>query len=114
MKTTTILQSDLPKMASHCDQSECGFSIYRGIMVQWDEDHDERVLDIIDNMFQHHRNSLLVVQEHEGTISFVWNEAIPKPYREGMTVRPNDGDYWSIIHSSCLPKNKARKQMAYS
>jgi hypothetical protein len=31
-----------------CTRKECGYSIYRGILVRWDEDQDERSLRLID------------------------------------------------------------------
>jgi len=89
-------------MATHCEQSECGFSVYRGVIVQWDEDHDERVLDILDNMSAWILELLLVVQEHEANIEFVWKGAIPKDYQEGVEVGPNDGDSWIISSSKSL------------
>jgi hypothetical protein len=107
MRATTILQSDLPNMASHCAQSECGFSIYRGVIVQWDEDHDERVLDVLDQMPAHILDSLFVVQEHEGAIAFVWKGDVPKGYEEGTDgVEPGDGDLWCIISSFFLPNKQ--------
>ena len=56
---------DLPNMATHCPQEECGFSIYRNILVQWDEDGDDRVLWFIDHLPERVREQLLIVQEHE-------------------------------------------------
>lgn len=90
-------------MASHCDQRECGFSIYRGVLVQWDEDHDERVLDFLDQTPSYVLDSLLVVQEHEGNIAFVWKGAVPKGYEAGECRRQVCGDEWNIYTSTPLP-----------
>lgn len=102
MRTTTIRQSDLPNMASHCDQSECGFSIYRGVIVQWDEDHDEQILDVLDQMPAHVLDSLLVTQEHEGVIAFVWKGTVPEGYSESDDGIDAGKDWWVIDSSVAL------------
>lgn len=86
MRTPIILPKDLPNGATHCNQSECGFSIYRGVLVQWDEDHDERILDVLDDMPCHVVDAMVAVQEHEGTICFVWKDAVPKGWEDGNSV----------------------------
>lgn len=100
---TAFYADDLPNMATHCDQSKCGFSLYKGVLVQWDEDQDTRVLDFLDDMESSDRLSLLVVQEHEGGIAFLWEGYIPdNQYKEGASIEV-DGDVWSIVESKCLP-----------
>lgn len=89
-------------MATHCSQNTCGFSIYRGVLVQWDEDHDERILDVLDNMPANILDSLLVTQEHEGGISFVWEGAVPQGYTDNDEIEPGDGDCWPIALSIAL------------
>jgi len=73
-----------------------GASLYRGVLVQWDEDHDERILDVIDNMPARVIDHLLVVAESEGSIGFLWEGEIPAGYSEWGEVEPPDGDCWSI------------------
>lgn len=96
----TIFGSQFPNMATHGPQSHYGFSIYRGVLVQWDEDHDLRVLEVLDAMPAKILDMLLIVQEHEGAISFVWKFFVPKGYGEddnGITAK--DGDWWVITKS---------------
>lgn len=100
-KVPIIYAEDLPSMATHCKQSECGMSVYRNVLVQWDEDHDERVLQFIDELPDEIRNNLAVVQEHEGGLSLLWNVDIPRAYAtDGETCV--DGDTWHIFSSRAL------------
>jgi hypothetical protein len=41
---------DLPNMGAGVKGFSYGFSMYHGVMVQWDEDEDERVLTFIDEL----------------------------------------------------------------
>jgi hypothetical protein len=83
---------------------ECGFTIHRGVLVQWDEDRDQRVLDFIDAMPISLVDHLQVVQEHEGSIDFIWEGVVPKGYREGDFVdSASDADVWVVNSSFALP-----------
>ncbi|HNW10975.1 MAG TPA: hypothetical protein PKI71_06380 [Candidatus Rifleibacterium sp.] len=101
-KVFLIKNTDMPNMASHCKQDECGFSVYRGVLVQWDEDHDERVLNLLDDMPAWVIDELLCVQEHEGSAAFVWKRFIPNGYTEDDQIEPGDGDIWSIYSSKTI------------
>lgn len=89
---------DFPNFASHCPQSECGFSLYKGVLIQWDEDHDERVLTLIDEMPDFIRDQLLVVQEHEAILGFIWMGRVPSGYEENHSIDV-EGDIWHISKS---------------
>jgi len=97
-KPKTFLLGDLPNMATHCPQAECGFSIYRGVLVQWDEDHDERVFRMMDDMSCGVMDELLIVQEHEGTVIFKWKAFVPEGYESNGDITV-DGDVWNISES---------------
>ena len=103
MKTPKTIQvTDLPNLATHRKQEECGLSVYRGVLVQWDEDQDTRILGVIDKMPASVVDRLLVTQKHEGIISFVWDGPVPHGYEAGKDVVAFDEegeDYW-IIHTS--------------
>lgn len=105
----TFKASDFPNMSTHCDQADCGFSLYRGVLVQWDEDHDERVLRFLDEMKPKDLDKLLVVQEHEGCIAFLWKGAVPAYYREGFGFEEPTGDWWTVSSSKAVP-NKEMNQ----
>jgi hypothetical protein len=94
---------DLPSMASHCEQSECGYSLYRGILVQWDEDHDERVLKFIDALGNDVQTELLVVQEHEGRLGLLWRDRVPQGLEEGRQIDICN-DVWSVESSVTAPR----------
>lgn len=96
MKLPTFFLDDLPNMASHCSQSECGYSIYRGVLVQWDEDHDDRVLRLLDELSVKIIEQLLVVQEHEGAVCFIWKGKTPRGYEEGADFIVK-GDVWFTL-----------------
>jgi hypothetical protein len=95
---TVFYDDDFPNMASHCDQWECGYSIHRGVLVQWDEDHDARVLEVIDGLAEVVRAELLVVQEHEASLALLWRSHVPERYAVGRTVDIHN-DTWDIVRS---------------
>ncbi len=100
-----ILSLDqLPNMASHCPQEDCDPPVmYKGVIVQWDEDHDERVLGVLDKMTGELRGQLLAVQEHEGAIAFIWRDRVPLGYGEnGSGIVAPDGDWWCVVSSHAV------------
>jgi hypothetical protein len=87
-----------------CDCDEYEFSFYKGVIVQWDEDRDTRILLFIDEMDINDRLELLLVTESEGVISFLWNSCIPSKYEHGsnqieIVSGSDDCDYWTIDYS---------------
>lgn len=80
------------------------FSFYKGVIVEWDEDMDTRILNFIDGMEFQDTLELLLVAECEGCISLLWRAYIPSIYMEGsdqIEVR-DDGwgcDWWTIQES---------------
>ena len=91
-----FFESDFPNMATHCKQAECGFSIYKGLLIQWDEDRDTRILAFIDKLNHAERKHLLIAAEHEGTLSLKWDKTgPPEKYRPGEQIEIL-GDYWTI------------------
>lgn len=102
-RVPTFRESDFPNMALHGKQSDYGFSLYRGVLVQWDEDHDERVLDVLDRFPVNMIERLLIVQEHEGSIAFVWKGKVPAKYKDDDSgVYSPDGDWWAVVSSTAL------------
>ena len=90
-------------MATHRPQAKCGFSLYRGVLVQWDEDHDLRVLELLDQLPACDLNRLLVIQEHEGSVAFLWH-SLPvnyQRYQEGCQIDML-GDLWTISSSASV------------
>lgn len=91
-------KTDFPNMATHEPQETCGYSLYKGVLVQWDEDHDTRTLMLLDAMSVPVREQLLIVQEHEGQVAFVWNYDVPEGYEQGQSVEVAM-DSWYISSS---------------
>ena len=77
-------------------QDECGFSIYRGVLVSWDEDRDGRVLVLLDNLPCQIIDQLLVVQERKGCVQFSWKGPTPQGFRDGDSIEV-ESDAWSVI-----------------
>ena len=86
--------SDMPNMG-HCKD----FSLYKGVLVQWDEDRDPRILEFIDSLPDDCRRTLLVAQEHEGTLSMLWDGVIPERYPDRGDVGIC-GDNWGVESKS--------------
>jgi hypothetical protein len=74
------------------------WSVYRNVLVAWDEDYDARVLTWIDGLPRRVRKHLLAVSEHEGALSLLWKCAVPPSFREGQFVSVLD-DNWCIGQS---------------
>ncbi len=95
---------DLPNMGAGVNGFSYGFSIYNGVLVQWDEDEDKRVLTFIDDLPEELRCQLAIVQEHEGSLGLIWHNSVPSGFDEGEEVEV-EGDFWVIQKSKgCLNK----------
>ncbi len=72
-----------------------GFSVHRSVVVQWEADHDTRVLDWLDTLSVATVQNLAVVQEHNGGIVLRWKAYVPDEFAEGQAVEVL-GDSWAI------------------
>jgi hypothetical protein len=92
-KTPVVTTSHLEAIGT----LEYGLSVHCGVIVVWDEDHDERVLRMIEERFPVGSVKPLAVCEHEGIICILWaNEddatyAAPKDYT-------TENDWWNPTH----------------
>ena len=80
-----------------------GFSLHRGVLVQWDEDEDDRILTFIDELPEQIRQQLLVAHEHEAGLSLLWQDSVPEGFEEGKDIDV-DGDCWVILSSFAPPR----------
>lgn len=78
------------------------WTVYRGVTVVWDEDHDERVLSFIDKMAEEDREYLAGIYEHEGSIEMVWLYEENPRYKYGTSVNAPGPDSWSIFASHVI------------
>jgi hypothetical protein len=69
-----------------------GFTVYKGIIVVWDEDKDTRVLSLIDSMPLSQLENLILVYETEGTLTTIWAKGVPDRFKKGNIVV--EGDNW--------------------
>jgi len=81
-----------------------GMSVYRDVLVLWDEDYDTRVLDFIDDMGTVYRDNLLAVRENKGSLDLRWkaDQPIPselQPHGDGVEV---GNDCWSVSSSTVV------------
>jgi|ETNmetMinimDraft_2_1059921.scaffolds.fasta_scaffold268833_1 hypothetical protein len=107
-KVLVVYESDLVDIFRGNNYShEHGFTNYKGVTVLWDEDHDTRVLDLIDSMPVIFREDLLVVHEAEGCVCFLWKDCVPRRFQVGeMICAPRDGDTWNITESIAATKSE--------
>ena len=78
-----------------------GFSLYRGVLIQWDEDHDERILEVLDGMPARILDRLLITHENQAGIAFVWKGEVPRGYEKDKEIGL-DSDVWHIGSSVAL------------
>ena len=98
-RVTILRQDDLTELCSQARQfKDNGFSLYRGVLVVWDDGHDGRVLDVLDKMPVGVLEQLLAVHERKASISFLWDRLVPMGYGEydPVDIEPGDGDLFHI------------------
>lgn len=97
-KITIFGVDDLPNMGAGVRGFSHGFTIYRGVLIQWDEDKDERVISFINQLPDRVRCQLAIVQEHEGSLGLVWHTNVPSGYEVGEEFEV-EGDFWVVQKS---------------
>ena len=96
-------EEDLPNMGAGAKGFSYGFTIYRGVLVQWDEDRDERILTFINQLPARVRCRLAIVQEHEGSLGLVWHTRAPSDYEVGKEFEV-EGDFWVVEKTTSKAK----------
>jgi len=85
----------VPDLVIHeAPMSRFGFSLYRGVIVFWDVDYDERICQFLDDLAAQHPRllkRLRVAAECKGGLYLLWNGPTPKKFREkwDRKGRPN-------------------------
>jgi hypothetical protein len=87
---------DFPQMEQ---EGKPSFSVYKGVVIKWDEDHDWKVTQIIDTIPADERRFLVIIQEHEECLSLVWHRRVPRRYRIGKYIRLSGGEVYRIYDS---------------
>ncbi len=78
-----------------------GFSLYKGVLIQWSTMWDIRICTFIDDLSPVYRENLLACQAHKGGISLLWknNSMIPPGIKERRRVEV-EMDFWSVDRST--------------
>lgn len=81
-------------------------STYKGVIVNFDEDYDLRVLSVIDNLTDFDRENLISIHEREASLFVELKKPADKRTRltidEEFCVADNDGyDYFNIVEVTC-------------
>lgn len=70
-----------------------GFSSYRDVVILWDNDHDERILGVIDSLATSDwLERLVAVYKHAGPLMLFWDGEIPKDLPDSITMHNSMAD----------------------
>jgi len=89
-----------------CLSATHGITIYRGVIVYWDEDYDKRILQFLDNMSSIDMEQLVAVQETKGFINAIWKDKVPRKYFDGHEISL-DNDIWIFNKSISIPGDRS-------
>jgi len=104
LKKGTITKSDLEELSLWWDYSRCGSIIKNDVLVVWDMDKDERILEWLDSIGSK-IEKLMVCQERKGTLTLGWlDECLIK---SGCTIEA-PSDYWGVNESRVIQKSSLR------
>lgn len=84
------------------------FSLYRGLLILWDEDHDGRLLAVVDWLLDHYPEAtagLLAITEHKGACVCWWWGQIGF---QGTAVPTPDADTWTVEHRVIPARGEGR------
>lgn len=98
IRLNVFYKNDLDEVLLH-RWEKYGASIYKGVLVIWDEDRDDRILRFIrKNVSSVERFFLLMAHEHEGGLDLLWSEDCPTSFMRNVNSEV-DGDHWEILSS---------------
>jgi hypothetical protein len=101
IKNVRILKSDIQQLLHYSNIKDEDFSIYKNVLVHWDEDHDDRVLQWLNELPEQVIEKLVYVRECEGCVNFIWSDLLPEPpYQDGFEI---EGDFWTVNNAIVLP-----------
>lgn len=93
---TVMTMKDFESALSGCGVDR--FTFYRGVMVAWDEDTDQRVLQFIDLHERRVMPWLAFIRERKGMLDMIWHDYIPTGFESGKSPDVI-GDCWTINNS---------------
>ena len=83
--------------------------LYKGVLVQWDEDYDQRIFTFINELSAENRARLAIAHEHEGVLSLRWLGLTPPGYEDGDEVVVEE-DAWYIVDSESIQPDQSLKE----
>lgn len=74
-----------------------GVTVYRGVLIVWDEDRDPRVIEAVDDLVDipDKTETLMAVHESQGYLIAVWKDRVPASVDGRLWVQ---GDEWNVEH----------------
>lgn len=98
-----VSENQFQNCTSICEQSRNGFhgrDIYKGVVIEWDEDHDIRIYHFINKVEDEgFLEDLVSVGETKARLSLVWINHIPTIFQEQTGVEVA-GDLWLIMENT--------------
>lgn len=86
-----------------------GISAWGGVLVLFDDDHDERVVELLGELTEGERAELVAVHECKGCVTMFWRSWIPRRFQVCELLVA--GDVWALSH---VVGNGALRQCAGS
>lgn len=89
-----------------------GFTIYRNVIVVWDEDQDSRIFLFIDELDDRECKHLIAAYESEGGLKLLWDDYqnIPTFLHDGQGSQV-DSDWWTIVYSDDVYSERREQAM---
>lgn len=90
-----------------------GFSLYKGILVELDMDHDRRIFTFISKLPSNVRQELLYAFESEGCLVLMWKHAVPDGYTEYDEGIEVEGDWWTFSESYAIGSDRHKAYVSH-
>jgi hypothetical protein len=75
-----------------------GYEVYKDVVIVWDEDHDPRIKNFIDDLSHDDRDNLIMCGESKGDLTLWWAYQVPESFQEKKSVSVANNDSWNIEH----------------
>jgi hypothetical protein len=83
-----------------------GMSIYKNVLILWDEDFDTTIHNFIDSLGIDAK-SLCAAMERKGILNLLWHDFIPEKYQENKEVLVNKDYFFEIdYYDDCLSEEE--------
>ena len=110
IKSLPILRlDDFPSYAG-------SISVYKNIIVCWDDDYDGRIVEFLDTLDNLTRSCILAIGEHKGSIFFLWKEGVCiHAFDDGVSTTEEIGsDWWYPFHYQMADGKVQESKVCYA